>query len=74
MLCSLTTAHTDGAANKVGVPAIVRETDNPTIDLTSLEIAAMGTVGYLLVWFVLLMIVVTWDSCCGSKRKSYQPP
>jgi hypothetical protein len=39
---------------------------------TVFEIAAMGAVAFLLVWFALLTIVVAWDFCSSSKRAGSQ--
>jgi hypothetical protein len=46
----------------------------PGIRITPLEVAAVGTGAYLLVWFVLLTIIVIWDFCSGSKRASVPKP
>jgi hypothetical protein len=40
----------------------------------SFEIAAMGAVAFLLVWFVLLTLVVIWDFCTGPGQRNQPQP
>jgi hypothetical protein len=64
----LTTVTPLGCAPGTTVPGISRQgmtsCEGFEIDIgssTFLEVAAMGAVAFLLVWFVLLTIVATWD-------------